>query len=147
MKSSDRDNIFETNSSSVHSISISKNGMEPSNLPVDKDGYIPVKYGAFGKDTETYNEQIDKLSYLVTQCYYLGGEYRVDLADNYHFRNIENAICEYTGAKGIKIVGGEPEIDHQSMPEYELNLVDEYIPSSIQSFVFNRYISLQTGCD
>ncbi len=146
MKIVNRENVFETNSSAVHTLAVSNDGLEHSNLPVDKDGYISVEFGEFGK-SGFFDSQIDKLSYLITQCYYLNGwDLNID-RDNYHFRNIEEAICEYTGAKGIKIVGGEPSIDHQAMPEYELNLVDEWVPKSIQSFVFNKYIALSCGCD
>ena len=151
MKRVIRKSVWESNSSSVHSLQISSDGMEPSKLPVDKDGYITVEYGEFGKDGTVYSTQEDKLSYLVTQCYYLGGwDYDVNRDNNYHFRNVEDAIIDYTGAKGIKIVGGEPEIDHQTVSsmEYELHLIqNEYDEKEIQSFVFNKYISLLCDCD
>ena len=139
--------VFETNSSAVHSLTIAKEGMEKSKLQVDDDGYIPVEYGEFGT-SGVFSSQADKLSYLVTQCYYLGGwNYDVNREDNYHFRNLEDAIISYTGTKGIKIVGGEPDIDHQEQPEYELNLVNEWDKRSIQEFVFNKYISLKCDYD
>ena len=151
MKRVIRKGIYETNSSSVHTIVISSDGMEPSKLPVDKDGYITVRYGEFGKDGTVYSSQEDKLSYLVTQCYYLGGwEYDVNRDNNYHFKNIEDAIIDYTGAKGIRIVGGEPDIDHQTVNQidYDLHLIhNEYDEKEIQSFVFNKYISLLCDCD
>ena len=152
MKRVIRKGIYETNSSSVHTIVISSDGMEPSKLPVDKDGYITVRYGEFGKDGTVYSSQEDKLSYLVTQCYYLGGwEYDVNRDNNYHFKNIEDAIVDYTGARGIRIVGGEPDIDHQTLADMgysELYLIhNEYDEKEIQSFVFNKYISLLCDCD
>ena len=146
MKRIIRNHIWESNSSAVHSISISEDGMEPSKLPIDDDGYILVRYGSFDSDEKLYNSQDDKLSYLITQCYYLGG-YNLDREDNYHFRYVEEAICSYTGANGIKIVGGDPYINHQELPYGELNLVNECSEKSIQNFVFNKYISLETGCD
>ena len=151
MKRVIRKEIYESASSSVHSLVISSDGMEPSKLPVDKDGYITVRYGEFGKDGTVYSSQEDKLSYLVTQCYYLGGwEYDVNRDNNYHFKNIEDAIIDYTDAKGIRIIGGEPDIDHQTIDlmDYELNLIqNEYDEKEIQSFVFNKYISLLCDCD
>ena len=147
MKRTIRMNVFETNSSSVHSISVCPDGMEESKLPTDRDGYVLVRYGQFGRNSELYCTQEEKLSYLVTQCYYLGGwEYKMN-EDNYHFRNVVEAIRDYTGCEGIRIVGGEPEIDHQMMPEYEIRFVNEYDPKSIQEFVFNKYIRLKTDCD
>lgn len=151
MKRVIRKGIYETNSSSVHTIVISSDGMESSRLPVDKDGYITVKYGEFGKDGIVYSSQEDKLSYLVTQCYYLGGwDYDVNRNNNYHFEHVEDAIIDYTGAKGIKIIGGVPEIDHQtvSQMDYGMHLIqNEYDEKEIQSFVFNKYISLLCDCD
>ena len=148
MKINVRNKTFETNSSSVHTLVISAEGLEPSNLPINKEGYIEATYGKFGKDGEIYDGQANKLSYLLTQCYYLGGwEYQLDRESNYHFRYVEEAICDYTGAKGILIVGGEPEIDHQSHPEYELRFVNEWYKKSIQNFVFNKYIALSCDCD
>lgn len=148
MKLNIRHDTFETNSSSVHSLIIAKEGLESSNLPINNEGYIEAEYGEFGKDGEIYDSQSDKLSYLLTQCYYLGGwEYQLHRETNYHFRCVEDAICDYTGAKGILIVGGEPDIDHQSHPEYELRFVNEYDEKSIQNFVFNKYIALLCDCD
>lgn len=148
MKSKTRVSVFETNSSSVHSLVVASEGLEPSYLPVDNDGYIPVKYGTFGKEGN-FNNQIDKLSYLITQCYYLGGwEYRIDLTEDYYFMKVQEAIVNYVkDVKGIKIVGGEPDIDHQSMPEEGLNFVNVYDEKSIQDFVFNKFITLHCDCD
>lgn len=152
MKRVIRKGIYESASSSVHSLVISSDGMEPSKLPVDKDGYITVRYGEFGKDGTVYSSQEDKLSYLVTQCYYLGGlEYDVNRDNNYHFKHVEDAIIDYTGEKGIKIIGGEPDIDHQTLADMgygELYLIqNEWDEKEIQSFVFNKYISLLCDCD
>ena len=148
MKKVLRVNVFETNSSAVHSLIVSKEGMEPSKLPMDSDRYIMARYGKFDKDG-FFTTQEEKLSYLLTQCYYLGGweyDYYMD-SSNYHFRRIQEAICKYTGAKGIRIVGGEPYLDHQACPEYDIKLVDEWNENAINSFVFNKYIALKCEHD
>ena len=44
-----RKDVFETNSSSVHTLQISKDGLEPSELKLNKDGNIEVEFGEFGK--------------------------------------------------------------------------------------------------
>jgi len=146
-----RYNVFETNSSSVHTLAIAKEGLEPSHLPTDKEGYILARYGSFGKERRYYDTQEEKLSYLVTCCYYLShGWDKESLYENWTFREIQEAICEYTGAKGIRIVGDdEPEIDHQSQPDdgWDLNVVDGYDHEQVVSFVFNKYVSLKTDCD
>lgn len=139
--------VFETASSSVHSLVFSDVGLEPNRLPMSHDGYIEVSFGSFGKRNQTFWDQYSKLSYLITQCYYLGG-WEKDMDNNHHFKNVEEAVCAYTGAKGIRIVDDfEPDIDHQMQPEYELNLVNEWDSDSIVNFVFNQYVGLHTDCD
>ena len=144
-----RNGVFETNSSSVHTLSISKDGMEESYLPVDSEGYILTDFGSFGKDLQYYTTQEEKLSYLITCCYYLGG-WDTHMDNCYVFRKIEKAICEYAGAKGIKILGeNEPEIDHQSQPNsgWDLNVVNGYNGDEVVNFVFNKFAFLKTDCD
>lgn len=142
-----RYDVFETNSSAVHSISVSSDGIEPSRLPIDKDGNIITDYGSFGREYRIYESQEDKLSYLLTQCWYLGNG-NMDPDVNYHLQHIMEAVCDYTGATGIKILeNNKPEINHQEQPEYEMNLVNEYDPDSINSFIFNKYIKLKTESD
>ena len=145
-----RNNIWETNSSSVHSLSIDDSGMEPSHLPINEYGEILTDFGSFGKHLSYYNSQEDKLSYLITLCYYYAGYDKYRIEDNYVYNCIKDAICEYAGASGIHIINkNEPDIDHQSQPDsFEFSkIVDPYSVESIQQFVFNRYISLKTTCD
>ena len=150
MKKIIRQKMYETNSSSVHTLSIDSSGLKPSNLPMDEEGYILIDYGSFGKDLEYFKTQFEKLSYLVTCCYYVSsGFYLDDVYENYSFEQIQRAVCEYTGAKGIKILGkNDPDIDHQSQPEddwdFVINIFDE---EQVINFVFNKYVALKTDCD
>lgn len=143
-----RSHVFETNSSSVHSLVISKDGREPSKFLLDKEGYLHVDYGEFDASRQIYTEQYDKLSYLITLCYYCAGCYG-NTEDSYQFKEIEDAIKEYTGCKGIIINGEEePSIDHQSAPyDGDIEIVNIYDKDSIIDFVFNRYVSLKTDRD
>lgn len=62
-----RKNVFETNSSSTHSLVISaKNRNYNYSLPVDDDGVLTVKFGEFGWGPKLLKEPIEKLSYLIT---------------------------------------------------------------------------------
>lgn len=145
-----RRNIFETNSSSVHAISIDGSGLEPSNFIIDKDGTIYTEYGQFGKNYEIFNTQYDKLSYLVSLCYYFMRGYGDDIYDCWEFQSIEEAVCEYTGAEKLRIsnVNDYPGIDHQMQP-YGVDdcIVNLYSQQAIIDFVFNKYVSLVTDCD
>ena len=156
MKRVKRSNIWETNSSSVHSLVIDKSGLEESNLPINKDGYIVAHYGNFGREKETYSDQESKLSYLLSQCYYLSGLPEEDKfgkfdygVSDYYYESIVDAVINYDHrAKGIEIIGLEPEIDHQSIPyDGDMNLVDYWDEENVQQFIFNKYISLKTDSD
>ena len=148
MKRKIRKNVFETNSSSVHSLVISNDGREPSEFKLNKNGEIEIDFGQFGKDLCFYTSQYDKLSYLITCLYYLSGWEIDDIYDRWEFREIQDAVCKYTGATGIKILGKqEPEIDPQSQPYSEIEIINVYDEDAVINFVFNKYVSLKTDCD
>lgn len=148
MKKQIRNNVFETNSSSVHTLVICNDGREPSEFKLNKNGEIEVDFGQFGKDKRIYTSQYDKLSYLITCLYYLSGYDISDIYDKWEFRKIQDVVCKYAGATGIKILCNlEPEIDHQSQPYSEIEIINVYDKEAIIDFVFNKYVSLKTDCD
>lgn len=148
MKRKIRKGVFETNSSSVHSLVISNDGREPSKFKLNKDGEIEIDFGQFGKDERIYSSQYDKLSYLITCLYYLSGYDISDIYDKWEFEQIQDAVCKYTGATGIKILGKqEPEIDHQSQPYGDIEIINVYDEDAVINFVFNKYVSLKTDCN
>lgn len=145
-----RSRVFETNSSSVHSLVFSKEELEPSVLPVDKNDKIITDFGEFGREYCIYNTQEEKLSYLITCLYYLSNDFDSveGVYDNYDFKTLEKYVCEYTGAAGIKILGKtDPYIDHQSIPEYDIDIVNMYDKDSVINFIFNKNIALKTDSD
>ena len=148
MKNNIRKEAFESNSSSVHTLVISEEGREPSKFILDKEGYLHVDYGQFGKHYNYYTEQYDKLSYLITLCHCCANVYG-DTRDTSQFEAIEEAIINYTGCVGIIIDGlEEPEIDHQSAPwDGDITFINVYDEDSVIDFVFNKYVALKTTCD
>lgn len=65
-----RKSVFETNSSSSHSISVKRNktGKYDYNLPKDKSNKIPLVFGVpydFGWGVTLYNDSYTKLNYLI----------------------------------------------------------------------------------
>lgn len=158
-----RNHVFETNSSSVHTISISNEGLEPSKLRMNKDGKVVVPFGSFGKEYGIYNSQEEKLSYLMTQCLYTYCQYAgtwVDEIDdddikafyeNYEFECVQDAIIAYVpDCTGIVIEKpySAAYIDHQSVPELSSDFICcIYSEQDVQKFVFNKYVSLKTDCD
>jgi hypothetical protein len=143
-----RHGVFETNSSSVHAIQFSNDGREPSEFRLNKDEEIEIDFGKFGREYNVYTSQYDKLSYLITCLYYLSGDDVDSIYDNWEFEMIDDAICKYTGASGIKIIGDiEPEIDHQSIPDYNIEIINTADENAIIDFVFNKNIALKTMSD
>ena len=62
-----RKNVFETNSSSTHSLVISKKDRDYDYcLPIEDDGTLVVTFGEFGWGPEVLAQPIEKLTYLVT---------------------------------------------------------------------------------
>ena len=65
-----RNGVFETNSSSTHSVSVRcGKGLQQNWMPVGNDGYIHASLDEFGWEIETYRDQDAKLSYLLTMAY------------------------------------------------------------------------------
>lgn len=144
-----RDKVFETNSSAVHSLAIAKEGLEPSYLNVDEDGYIITDFGDFGDynmGITTFDQNV-KLSYLATECYYLNHCDKY-IEESWIWENICEAICEYTGAPGVRILHEtEPSINHQAQPEYDLKFCSSYDYSDINNFIFNNYVGIRMDHD
>ena len=149
MKKRIRKSVFETASSAVHSLVINIGGLCKSELPTDKDGYIITDFGEFGDYDmgETIWSQKDKLSYLATECYYLN-RWDTEIENSYPWECICDAICEYTGAKGIKLLHkNEPSLNHQVQPEYSPKFCDYYNETSVINFIFNKYVGVEMSHD
>ena len=116
-----RRSVFETNSSSMHSLSVI--GSDMMNSIVSKDGVIGVSGGEFGWGYDELVTPIEKLSYLVTEYVY----------DDATLDMIKDAVKDYTGLTLI-IHGNEGYIDHQSLGRIRKYVTDK---QSIIDLVFN----------
>lgn len=165
MKLTMRNGVWETNSSSVHSITVTEKGLRKCHLKPRADGYIHVELRYFGKDDELFYGQKDKLAYLLTCVAYMCGcGYGCAISEDYErfygsyqFQYVEEAVMHYIAehnpemqVKGIRVDKLEKaEIDHQSIPEYgEFPIgVSIWNEKSMQDFIFNSYVALHTDCD
>ena len=95
----------------------------------------------------TYKDQYSKLSYLLTCFYYLSDCDTERIYDNYYFELINKAVCSYTGAKTIKVMGSEGYIDHQAVPTCDIEIINTYDEDEVINYIFNRNIWLKTDCD
>ncbi len=138
-----RRNVFETNSSSTHSITIA-GGKEykVDSLPLRDDGICWVYPGEFGWETESYNDAVTKASYALTWAKSYGEAEAVDM--------LRDVIAKETGTK-VKFVRSSDDeyhawgyIDHQSDDAAK----DAFKSSeALRDFIFNPASELRTDND
>lgn len=129
-----RTGVFETNSSSTHSISISENtdGILDTIVPTD-DGVIILSGGEYGWSWEKFNDPLSKANYCA-----------LDLQkDPASLTMLVDVIMQHTGAKKI-VLSLDGYIDHQSSGTSESAVVNSEV---LKNFIFNSQSWLFTGND
>lgn len=142
-----RQKVFETNSSSTHSISISKNsnGILESLYP-DAEGKLLLEGGQFGWEWQRYNDALTKANY----CAIFSKNGTPEMVDM-----LVSVIKEHTGAKEITFGfsseydgGNWSYIDHQSDYHEGGAAMDAFSsPDKLKNFIFNSDSWLFTGND
>lgn len=89
-----RKSIFETNSSSSHSITIANNSGILETITPDSNGNIFLKGRPFGWKWEKYNDPSTKAIYCYIDCW--DAAYKKDM--------LREVIIEHTGAKEIFLI-------------------------------------------
>ena len=169
-----RRNVFETNSSSTHSVCISSNynkyfDSNSLNAFIDYDNKVHVRFGEFGWEIEDYNSPYDKLQYIVTMLVETEGNNVScvdDLFETDGFKLINDAVADYCHCDGIWIdenmemdsytwngnthyyIEHEGYIDHQSCEDY--NSVQDfldYYDLDITQFIFDGDVIVHTDND
>lgn len=166
-----RRSVFETNSSSMHSVAIKCKGhmYDESCLLVDVDDYVHVRFGEFGWEIESYIDAYSKLQYIVTMLVETEGRNITSVEDLFEtdgFKLINNAIADYCHCNGIWIdeemkmkfyewdgrkhwyLDHEGYIDHQSHEDYRSvqDFLDDY-GVNITDFIFNSAVIVHTDND
>lgn len=166
-----RHNVFETNSSSTHSISLSdETGPELLDLsltPKEDETSIRLTGGEFNWEWAKYNDALTKANYVAVMLNEIKDwmvHYKqlkpkereerlgVDLlawADKHYgecYNNFIDVLIEQTGCEYVWLGGVEGNIDHQSCEdihdvEWLLN------KANIKKFIFNKKSWLFTGND
>lgn len=128
-----RENVFETNSSSTHSVAISlhdKENLMYSVLPVNEDGKIIITDGEFGWGVDIFTNPSVKASYALTHC-----------NDNLEQQELlKEVISDQTGVDKENIIFdfNRGYIDHQS---YGM-LNDFFDRQNLKEFIFNPNYTL-----
>lgn len=151
MKTKIRQGVFETNSSSTHSISISSDNSADlmDVLPVDENGAVVLEGGEFGWEQETYHDAMSKANYMMVYALDWSRERKEDF-----LKTLRDVIQEQTGCNEVvfKIDGNEGEfypygyIDHQSVENYDYDYVFED-KEKLRQFIFNKDSYLVTDND
>ena len=138
--------VFESNSSSTHSFSISNKpeGMLET-LPVLEDGSITLTGGSFGWSWEKFTDAQTKANYASV--------YAFDASENGKFSDptlmgmLTQVIQDHTGAKIVHYDMGDSSIDHQSA--YSENGVPSFFADkdTLKNWIFNPKSILFTGND
>lgn len=130
-----RQGVFETNSSSSHSISIKIKPFKKDNsLMSDFEDTITIETGEFGWGWDKYNDAYTKASYFLT--YYFDNEDKKDM--------LIRVISKNCPCNTIKFVNDEYSyIDHQSW-----DILDEiHTEEELENFIFNKNSWLFIGND
>lgn len=135
-----RRGVFETNSSSSHSISIAdsdnKAKLDTLSVEDEKEGKVCRIYqDKFGWEMETFNSPTMKASYCFT---YAKGDINL-------LERLGRVIKEHLGDDvTVEFVDGEGYIDHQS-----LDIAEEAFESddTLKRFIFNPHSYFETGND
>lgn len=124
-----RENVFETNSSSSHSLTITKDDMLIHNFPDEElsNGQVNILLKSFGWEQERLYTPSNKASYMLADC--LDDDFKKTLSGrDGSFENLRDSIVEnssrgalvieaieaHTGCE-VFIQGGDCYVDHQSV--------------------------------
>ncbi len=139
-----RHKVFETNSSSTHSITFnSEDSTAPSiywDISSDMiNTTIQVTTNEFGWGREDYNDFYTKLSYLATYIINCS-----DGKDGSNYEKLKGIIKEYLNSE-LETIDGSGYIDHQSLgvPADILSESSEYIAN----YLFNKMVNLIIDSD
>lgn len=135
-----RQSIFETNSSSCHTITIVASDIFNTKLGKDDEGVVHIYPGEFGWEICKYDIPDEKASYAYTYAKNYGKKEDLKL--------LRKVIEDVTGAKVVfeKTSGYFPTgyIDHQSS-DYGAEIFVSY--DTVKNFIFNPKSYVQTDND
>jgi hypothetical protein len=132
-----RKGVWETNSSSSHSVSIAdtdKQFVVDMGIIPDEYGVVTIGGGEFGWEWEKINDARTKADYCAVYCQH----------NDAHIEMLIDVIKEQTGASEVDLSQVDGYIDHQSNSTASEAFVDK---STLRNFIFNKNSWLFTGND
>jgi hypothetical protein len=158
-----RKSVFETNSSSTHSIHIDDGKYVSDLIFVDNDEVLRIYPGEFGWEVEDYYDAASKASYCMTYLYQCAQRYSKDYKESWYdfsghlqkwLNMLTEVLKEETGASKVEYRQNDDKyypygyIDHQSAqgdrdtcgPVFESK-------ETLRNFIFNPNSYLHTDND
>jgi hypothetical protein len=145
-----RQAVFETNSSSTHSLSISSSSTDLlDTLPLNEQGEVVLNGGQFGWEVEDYSDAGTKASYAAIYVSEWSGEKSAEFKEV-----LDTVIKQQTGCSNVvydlSTDWSHPRetsyIDHQSVEGGQLDYLFED-PELLRQFIFNPRSVLHTVND
>ena len=115
-----RNNVFETNSSSTHSVTIKSTNKWDNILP-NSDNIIIIYGDDFGWEWEKYNDAYTKAKYCAVYFKH----------DDTKLEELKEIISDYTNADDVIFYVDDSYIDHQSS-----DILDDLTMEEIKDFIF-----------
>ncbi len=142
-----RKGVFESASSSVHSVCIPEiledNMLDFTSLVPNDEDEIRLTGGDFGWEIEEYTDANTKANYMAV---YVSQNYPTSVINEVLLSTIlSDVIQKQTGAKKI-VLDVEGYIDHQSVEDQDYHWLFEE-PETLRNFIFNRGALLLTDND
>lgn len=144
-----RTGVFETNSSSCHSLSIDDTDILLDYLIPNEYGEVTIEPGEFGWQWEKFNDAATKASYCLT-----GTQYVFHKDEKLALSNLREVIQEHTLCNQVNLIIPNDDyksksygyIDHQSAEDGEMDdlLFDK---TKLHNFIFNKKSWLFLGND
>ena len=142
-----RQSVFETNSSSTHSLSIAsfRKGDLMDTIPLDDFGNVSLNGGEFGWKVEDYTDALTKANY--TAIYIEQWVPSPEIKEQFK-KVFVDIIKEQTGCNEVVFNFNEnySYIDHQSVEGGELDYLFESA-ETLREFIFNPRSVLHTDND
>jgi hypothetical protein len=131
-----RQNVFETNSSSTHSVSINTSSNKEdfyATIELSPEGKLVLQGGDFGWGVESYTDALTKANYAYQEA--------LDFPESNRLTILLEVLSEQTGLskEDIILLESDGYIDHQSQ-----GMLEDYFDSKdkLKEFIFNSNYEL-----
>jgi hypothetical protein len=134
--------VFETNSSSTHSISVCGESRKCNLVPTERDGRLVILSGGgeFGWEEETYDDPQSKLNYVVAMICTTTDS--AGIRNDHRFHTLCEVVRDYTGYF-LELDGDDlGYVDHQSV-----DIIEDYSADYLRDLIFDSKYRINTDND